>query len=144
LGKKTIYQETEDKKEKEWLPFYTIPTSGENPLLRDAVLHGVPCIILSNEIPLKDRTKLCELLNRKSDWRWPVLPGENYERPKSNVDPQELQKRKDVVIDIQNLREVDIKQSQFELLSKTLDGLELNCLVRQEVRQSASSERAGH
>lgn len=42
-------------------------------------------------------------------------------------------------VDLDSLKEVDVKQSQFELLSKTLDGLELNCLVRQETGQTNSA-----
>jgi len=103
----------------------------KNPELVKAVLKGVPALILRNDCPLNERIKICELLNKKSDYRWPIKEGPDY-----NSNPHDL------IVDLENMREVDVQQSQFELLSKVLDGMELNCLVRQEVGQSGS-ERVG-
>lgn len=44
-------------------------------MLRDAVLNGIPSLILRNDIPLKERTTICELLNKKSDYRWTLKRG---------------------------------------------------------------------
>ncbi|CAD7946185.1 unnamed protein product [Amoebophrya sp. A25] len=112
---------------------YVVPDEhGSNPMLRDAVLNGVPALVLKPDIPLKERVIICELLNKLSDYRWALKAG-----PSLATDP------KDFVVDLDSLKEVDVKQSQFELLSKALDGLELNCLVRQETGQSGG-DRVGN
>mmetsp|Transcript_8855 Transcript_8855/g.21557 ORF Transcript_8855/g.21557 Transcript_8855/m.21557 type:complete len:413 (-) Transcript_8855:613-1851(-) len=134
-GNKSIWTKTnpraEDDAGTEYVEQYDIPPEGGfNPLLRDAVLNGIPSLVLRNDIPLKERTTICELLNKKSDYRWTLKRGPNYD-PLTNC--------KDMSVDLDSLKEVDVKQSQFELLSKTLDGLELNCLVRQETGQTNSA-----
>ncbi|CAD7953311.1 unnamed protein product [Amoebophrya sp. A120] len=181
-GNKSIWTNANPRPDGEaYVEEYKVPEEdGANPLLRDHVLNGVPSLILRPEISLKERTTICELLNKKSDYRWTLTKGPDYD-PVTN--------RKDLIVDLDSLKEVDVKQSQFELLSKTLyamqkyrtriaimdyksfspgksaleilslmlrkfvmhlneydtfaqdtlDGLELNCLVRQEEGQTNSS-----
>ena len=135
--------------------------------LWDCLQHGVPALILRNDVPLQERLRISELLNKKSDYRWSIFPGKRYPQrvgdrgtPSSasgagdsgteysaseayaSEPPKESWRSQSV--DLNSLKQVDVKQSQFELLSKVLDGAELNCLVRQEEGQTGSSSRAGH
>mmetsp|Transcript_61320 Transcript_61320/g.179844 ORF Transcript_61320/g.179844 Transcript_61320/m.179844 type:complete len:450 (-) Transcript_61320:33-1382(-) len=81
--------------------------------LREAVYQGVPAIILSSDIPLRDRETIAQLLNSKREFKWCI--GENGE------------------VDILGAAEDTTQCKQFEALSKVLDAVELNCLVRSEL-----------
>jgi len=82
---------------------------------------------LRPDIQLNERVQICELLNKLSDYRWIIRRSNDFG---------------EVVVDLNSLKEVDIEQSQFEKLSKVLDGMELNCLVRQETGR-IDTKRAG-
>lgn len=123
LGKKSIWKSSTERPESmvgsgvnEFVTEYVLPTDDEaeaglNPALRDAVVNGIPALILRNDIPLKERTIICELLNKKSDYRWEISEGPEFGSGNE----------KDLVCNVERMKEFDIKQSQFELLSKVLE-----------------------
>lgn len=87
--------------------------------LREAITDGPSALILKNSIPLSDRMTISKLLNSKREFKWDVNP--------------------DGTLNVLNAEE-DMKQcKQFEALSKVLDAVELNCLVRAELKVSDSS-----
>jgi len=73
----------------------------------------VMAIVLSPEIPLRDRETVSKLLNSKREFKW-------------NVNP-------DGSLPILDAAEDTTTCKQFEALSKVLDAVELNCLVRAEL-----------
>mmetsp|Transcript_66612 Transcript_66612/g.139058 ORF Transcript_66612/g.139058 Transcript_66612/m.139058 type:complete len:452 (-) Transcript_66612:160-1515(-) len=88
-------------------------TIGNDRNLKDAVHKGVSAIILKPEIPLRDRETISRLLNSKREFKWNV-----------NADGS---------LDIIDAAEDTSTCKQFEALSKVLDAVELNCLVRSEL-----------
>lgn len=81
--------------------------------LREAVEQGVSAIIIRGEITLKDREVISKLLNSKREYKWKVGA--------------------DGTVDISDSTEDHKTVKQFEALSKVLDAVELNCLVRSEL-----------
>jgi len=95
---------------------------GGDRALREAVDEGVPAIVLSSDIPLRERETIAQLLNSKREFKWNVsASGE---------------------INIMGAFEDTTQCKQFEALSKVLDAVELNCLVRSELGIK-SSHRIG-
>jgi len=81
--------------------------------LKEAVETGVDSIVLRSGIPLKDREVVSKLLNSKREYKWKVFP--------------------DGRVDISDSTEDTSTCKQFEAMSKVLDAVELNCLVRSEL-----------
>lgn len=81
--------------------------------LGDAIKSGVPSIILRPDIPLRDREEIALGLNAKFDFQWEISQSGQ--------------------IDLSNASESNQKYSQFEAMSKVLDAVELDCLVRSEL-----------
>ena len=71
--------------------------------LREAVYQGVPAIILSSDISLRDRETIAQLLNSKREFKWCI--GENGE------------------VDILGAAEDTTQCKQFEALSKVREAL---------------------
>lgn len=94
-------------------------TVGSDAALREAVFQGVDAIILRGDIPLRDRETISKLLNSKREYKWNVYDNGT--------------------IDISDATEDMRTCKQFEALSKVLDAVELNCLVRSELGVSDSS-----
>lgn len=88
-------------------------TVGDDQDLRQAVDEGVPAIVLRAEIPLRDREIISRLLNSKREFKWDV--------------------NEDGTLNILNAQEDTRTCKQFEAMSKVLDAVELNCLVRAEL-----------
>lgn len=88
-------------------------TVGHDQNLREAVDEGVPAIVLRREIPLRDRETISRLLNSKREFKWDV--------------------NEDGTLNILNAQEDMRTCKQFEAMSKVLDAVELNCLVRAEL-----------
>lgn len=88
-------------------------TIGADAALREAVEQGVSSIVLRGEIPLRDRETISRLLNSKREYKWNV-----------NADGS---------LRILDADEDQSTCKQFEALSKVLDAVELNCLVRAEL-----------
>lgn len=86
---------------------------GNDRALREAVYQGVSALVLRAEIPLRDRETISRLLNSKREYKWNV--GE------------------DGSLHITDAFEDTSTCKQFEALSKVLDAVELNCLVRAEL-----------
>lgn len=86
---------------------------GEDKALADAVNIGVESVVLRAEIPLREREIISKLLNSKREFKW-------------NVNP-------DGSLNILDAAEDTTQCKQFEALSKVLDAVELNCLVRTEL-----------
>eukprot|EP00747_Dinoflagellata_sp_TGD_P123519 gnl/TRDRNA2_/TRDRNA2_173831_c0_seq2.p1 gnl/TRDRNA2_/TRDRNA2_173831_c0~~gnl/TRDRNA2_/TRDRNA2_173831_c0_seq2.p1 ORF type:complete len:465 (-),score=105.12 gnl/TRDRNA2_/TRDRNA2_173831_c0_seq2:139-1533(-) len=96
---------------------------GKDQALGEAVQQGVSSIVLRGDIPLRERETVSRLLNSKREYHWKVSP--------------------DGSVDISDANE-DTKQcKQFEALSKVLDAVELNCLVRCEL-DIKDSKRIGN
>jgi len=91
---------------------------GSDVALRDAVHNGVEAIVLKNSIPLRDRETVSKLLNSKREYKWNV-----------NADGS---------LNILGAVEDTTQVSQFEAMSKVLDAVELNCLVRAELNVKES------
>lgn len=88
-------------------------TVGNDQPLKEAIFAGVPSVVLSREIPLRDRETISKLLNSKREFKW-------------NVNP-------DGSLKILDADEDKTQCKQFEAMSKVLDAVELNCLVRAEL-----------
>jgi hypothetical protein len=86
---------------------------GNDHKLKEAVEVGVDAIVLRNAIPLRDRETISKLLNSKREYKWQVA--------------------EDGSIDILDAKEDTHQVKQFEAMSKVLDAVELNCLVRAEL-----------
>jgi len=89
---------------------YTIGTDAD---LKEAVYTGVTAIVLSADIPLRDREIVSKLLNSKREFKWSVSS--------------------DGTLHILDAAEDTTTCKQFEAMSKVLDAVELNCLVRAEL-----------
>lgn len=97
-------------------------TIGGDTDLAFAVRTGVSALVLKNEVPLRDRETISKLLNSKREFKWDINP--------------------DGSLNILNAEEDTSNCKQFEALSKVLDAVELNCLVRAEL-QVKDSHRVG-
>lgn len=86
---------------------------GTDEALKEAVFQGVDALVLGSEIELRDRETISRLLNSKREFKW-------------NVNP-------DGSLAILDAAEDTSTCKQFEALSKVLDAVELNCLVRAEL-----------
>jgi len=86
---------------------------GNDAALREAIEQGVGSIVLKSDIPLRERETISKLLNSKREFKWSVDEKGN--------------------LDIQSAEEDTSTCKQFEALSKVLDAVELNCLVRAEL-----------
>lgn len=95
---------------------------GEDKALEEAVYVGVPSVVLRPDIPLREREIISKLLNSKREFKWNV-----------NADGS---------LNILDAAEDTTQCKQFEALSKVLDAVELNCLVRVELGIK-DSERIG-
>jgi len=78
--------------------------------LKEAIDVGIPSLVISSDCPLVERGKIAALLNSKREYRWTLSEEGN--------------------IQIQDYWEDHAAVSQFEAMSKVLDAVELNCLVR--------------
>jgi len=81
--------------------------------LREAIEQGVSSIVLTGDIPLRERETISRLLNSKREYKWNV--------------------KEDGSVNILDASEDLGTCKQFEALSKVLDAVELNCLVRSEL-----------
>jgi len=88
-------------------------TIGRDNALRDAVNVGVSAVVLKSDITLREREVISRLLNSKREYKWMVT--------------------KDGELSILDTTEDTTQCKQFEALSKVLDAVELNCLVRAEL-----------
>merc|ERR1712048_1000813 len=86
---------------------------GQDAALREAVETGLSSIVLKPGIPLRDRETISRLLNSKREYKWNV--------------------HSDGTVDISDANEDMSTCKQFEAMSKVLDAVELNCLVRAEL-----------
>jgi len=86
---------------------------GGDRALREAIESGVDAIVLKADIPLRDRETISRLLNSKREYKWTV--------------------HQDGSVDIKDAKEDFTQVKQFEAMSKVLDAVELNCLVRAEL-----------
>jgi len=86
-------------------------TYDHDPLLEEAIQVGVPSLVLRGDIPLKDRQTISRLLNSKREFRWIMSPRGEF----------------------LGVEEDTSQVSQFVAMSKVLDAVELNCLVRAEL-----------
>eukprot|EP00397_Hematodinium_sp_SG-2012_P019204 GEMP01019722.1.p1 GENE.GEMP01019722.1~~GEMP01019722.1.p1 ORF type:complete len:445 (+),score=93.19 GEMP01019722.1:123-1457(+) len=85
---------------------------GHDALLAEAINEGVPSIVLQGEIPLETRQLISRMLNSKREYRWKMSRTGSF----------------------LGLEEDTSQVSQFVAMSKVLDAVELNCLVRAELR----------
>lgn len=85
--------------------------------LKQAVEIGVESIVLKIETPRKERFQISTLLNSKREYKWKLNPDGT----------------------IADMHEDTTQVSQFEALSKVLDAVELNCLVRTHLNIHDSS-----
>lgn len=83
---------------------------GADEALREAVERGVPSIVLKSATPRQVRAKIAVLLNSKFDFRW-SLQG-------------------DGTLDVSKVEEDTSYTPQFESMSKHLDAVVVNSLVR--------------
>lgn len=83
---------------------------GQDKLLREAISEGVPSIVLAHGTPRPVRAKIAELLNAKRDFLWTL--------------------NDDGTVDVSDMHENNSYCSQFEWLSKGMDAIQVNCLVR--------------
>jgi len=88
-------------------------TVASDAALREAVYQGVNAIVLRPEITLRERETVSRLLNSKREYKWSVA--------------------EDGTVDINDADEDTSTCKQFEAMSKVLDAVELNCLVRSEL-----------
>mmetsp|Transcript_22602 Transcript_22602/g.51720 ORF Transcript_22602/g.51720 Transcript_22602/m.51720 type:complete len:446 (-) Transcript_22602:209-1546(-) len=86
---------------------------GSDAALREATTDGVASIVLRADIPLRERETISKLLNSKREYKWNVSD--------------------DGSVNINDSSEDMSQCKQFEALSKVLDAVELNCLVRAEL-----------
>jgi len=91
---------------------------GTDHALKEAVYEGVEAVVLSADIPLRDREIVSRLLNSKREFKWSVNP--------------------DGSLAILDAAEDMTTCKQFEAMSKVLDAVELNCLVRAELNINES------
>jgi len=84
--------------------------AGSDTALSDAVDKGVMSIVLRHECPRPVRAKVAALLNAKREFQWTLLPD-------GNVDTACSEENTDYC-------------SQFEWLSKGMDAVQVDCLVR--------------
>lgn len=84
---------------------------GKDSLLADAINTGVPSIVLKTETPMEVRQLVSRLLNSKREYRWKMTRNGSF----------------------QGVEEDTSQVSQFVAMSKVLDAVELNCLVRAEL-----------
>jgi len=85
-------------------------TVGEDAALREALQEGVPSLVLRHEAPRAARAKIAALLNSKREFFWAL--GE------------------DGSVDTSKMVENTSYCSQFEWLSKGMDAVQVDCLVR--------------
>eukprot|EP00932_Pfiesteria_piscicida_P000198 SRR837773.1019.p2 GENE.SRR837773.1019~~SRR837773.1019.p2 ORF type:complete len:308 (-),score=115.10 SRR837773.1019:69-887(-) len=83
---------------------------GKDRDLAEALADGVPSIILRHECPRPVRAKIAALLNSKREFYWTL--GE------------------DGSVDVSSMKENTEYCSQFEWLSKGMDAVQVDCLVR--------------
>eukprot|EP00929_Paragymnodinium_shiwhaense_P013646 TRINITY_DN121496_c0_g1_i1.p1 TRINITY_DN121496_c0_g1~~TRINITY_DN121496_c0_g1_i1.p1 ORF type:complete len:512 (-),score=121.62 TRINITY_DN121496_c0_g1_i1:57-1592(-) len=83
---------------------------GQDALLKEALEVGVPSIVLKHETPRPVRAKIADLLNGRRDYHWTLSD--------------------DGTIDVKQMSETTAYCSQFEWLSKGMDAVQVNCLVR--------------
>jgi len=88
-------------------------TVGADFALKEAVYQGVTAVVLKPDIPLRERETISRLLNSKREYKWNV--------------------REDGSVDILDAEEDTSTCKQFEAMSKVLDAVELDCLVRSEL-----------
>lgn len=86
---------------------------GQDAALREAVEQGVGSIVLRSNITLRERETISRLLNSKREFKWNV--------------------NEDGSLNIVDAFEDTTYCKQFEAMSKVLDAVELNCLVRSEL-----------
>lgn len=92
---------------------------GTDENLREAIEVGLDAIVLKSGIPLRDRETISKFLNSKREYKWTV--------------------HEDGSVDIGNAVEDTSYCKQFEAMSKVLDAVELNCLVRAELGVTESA-----
>jgi len=93
---------------------------GSDALLDEAINVGVPSIVLRTDTPMDVRETISRLLNSKREYRW-------------------IMSRRGSLLKVE---EDTAQVSQFVAMSKVLDAVELDCLVRVELGIS-DSDRIG-
>jgi len=83
---------------------------GNDGALRDAMSSGVPSIVLKSTTPRPVRARIAVLLNSKFDFRWTL--------------------KSDGTLDVSDAKENNTYTPQFEAMSKHLDAVVVNSLVR--------------
>lgn len=83
---------------------------GEDTALANAISSGVPSIVLRSSTPRPVRAKIAVLLNSKREFFWAL--------------------KEDGTVDVTQMQESISKCSQFEWLSRGMDAVHVNCLVR--------------
>jgi len=84
--------------------------AGKDTALVEAIQEGVPSIVLRHECPRPVRAKIAALLNSKREFMWTLGEDGN--------------------VDMSNFEENTSYCSQFEWLSKGMDAVQVDCLVR--------------
>ena len=83
---------------------------GEDADLAEAILEGVPSIVLKSTTPRPVRTKIARLLNSRREFFWTLTDNGT--------------------VDVMKMQESLSKCSHFEWLSRGMDAVYVNCLVR--------------
>uniref|UniRef100_A0A7S1S906 Uncharacterized protein n=1 Tax=Alexandrium catenella TaxID=2925 RepID=A0A7S1S906_ALECA len=83
---------------------------GQDAALADAIAEGVPGVVLRHEVPRPVRAKIAALLNSKREFMWAL--------------------NEDGSVNTESMEENTGYCSQFEWLSKGMDAVQVDCLVR--------------
>jgi len=83
---------------------------GDDKALHDAITIGVPSVVLKSATPRPVRAKIASLLNAKFEFRWTL--------------------RDDGTLDVSEVQEDNAYTPQFDSMSKHLDAVVVNSLVR--------------
>lgn len=84
--------------------------AGKDQALNEALTQGVTSVVLQHECPRLVRAKIAALLNTKREFFWTLS--------------------EDGKVDVSNMQENKEYCSQFEWLSKGMDAVQVDCLVR--------------
>lgn len=95
----------------------------EDAALREAIEDGVPSIVLHHDTPKRVRAKIAALLNSKREFSWTLQP--------------------DGSVDVSKMEESTDYCSQFEWLTKGMDAVQVDCLVRTHLKITDSHRIQG-
>lgn len=96
---------------------------GADAPLREAIERGVPSVVLRHECPRPVRAKIAALLNSKREFFWTLS--------------------EDGSVDVSSMKENTEYCSQFEWLSKGMDAVQVDCLVRTHLKVKDSKRIQG-